>query len=559
MAMTDPARIGVAQHLRLFTVGTLLVGALAFAMAADPGEARAADESAESEAERPTAPVVIDGTVLFRVRGTTTYPPETRAAAIASRIATLAADRTVSADAVRPAETDLGTAIVAGGYRLMIVVDADAKVESLDRRLVADGIARIIRETVASYRQARTREALVGAAGRAGVATAIVVALIALAVWLFRRTQALLDARYRQRVQSVGIQSFQIVRAEQLWNALRRVLGVARVAAILAIGFVYLQYVLGLFPWTRGASNKLLGYVVNPLETMGWGIASAIPDVLFLVILFFVTRSVLKFIYLFFAAVGRGEVALTGFDREWADPTYKLLRVAIVALVLVVAYPYIPGSGSEAFKGISIFIGIVFSLGSSSAIANVIAGYTMTYRRAFRIGDRVKIGDTVGDVTDVRLQVTRLRTIKNEEVVIPNSSILNNEVVNYSALAHGPGLILHTRVGIGYETPWRQVEAMLLIAAERTPGFLKEPKPFVRQLALGDFAVTYEINGYCDNPQAMGQIYSVLHRHILDVFNEHGVQIMTPAYEGDPEIPKVVPKDQWFSAPAKSTGPPDSL
>jgi small-conductance mechanosensitive channel len=194
----------------------------------------------------------------------------------------------------------------------------------------------------------------------------------------------------------------------------------------------------------------------------------------------------------------------------------------------------------------------VFSLGSSSTIANMIAGYTMTYRRAFRLGDRVKIGDTVGDVTEMRLQVTHLKTIKNEEVVIPNSSILNNEVVNYSSLAKTRGLILHTKVGIGYETPWRQVEAMLLVAAERTPGLMPEPAPFVRQLALGDFAVTYEINGYCDNAQAMNRIYTTLHQNILDVFNEHGVQIMTPAYEGDPEQPKVVPKDQWFTAPARA-------
>ena len=158
--------------------------------------------------------------------------------------------------------------------------------------------------------------------------------------------------------------------------------------------------------------------------------------------------------------------------------------MAVVALALVVAYPYIPGSGSDAFKGISIFIGIVFSLGSSSAIANMVAGYTMTYRRAFKLGDRVKIGDTTGDVTEMRLQVTHVTTVKNEEVIIPNSSILNNEVVNYSSLARRLGLILHTSVGIGYETPWRQVEAMLLIAAERTAGFLKEPPPFVRQLAL---------------------------------------------------------------------------
>ena len=193
---------------------------------------------------------------------------------------------------------------------------------------------------------------------------------------------------------------------------------------------------------------------------------------------------------------------------------------------------------------------MVFSLGSSSAIANIIAGYTLTYRRAFRLGDRVRIGDVFGDVTEMRLQVTHVRTLKNEEVIVPNSSILNNEVTNYTTLAATAGLILHTTVGIGYETPWRQVEAMLLLAAERTAGLLRDPQPFVLHKALGDFAVTYELNVYCNDPRAMTSLYTELHRQILDVFNEYGVQIMTPAYEGDPEQPKVVPRSQWSQPPA---------
>jgi small-conductance mechanosensitive channel len=167
----------------------------------------------------------------------------------------------------------------------------------------------------------------------------------------------------------------------------------------------------------------------------------------------------------------------------------------------------------------------------------------------------VKIGDVTGDVTEMRLQVTHLRTPKNEEVTIPNSAILNGQVINYSALATRQGLILHTTVGIGYETPWRQVEAMLLLAAARTPGLLREPAPFVLQTALGDFCVTYEINVHCGDARAMGPLYSELHRSILDVFNEYGVQIMTPAYEGDPQQPKLVPKEQWYLAPAAAARP----
>ena len=554
--MTRPAtRAAERRGGRTETIVALLAGALAFAAPALAVEARATEESptksTELEAELPTAPVVIDGNVLFRVRGTSAFPADRRAAGIAERIAALAADPTVSADAVHPVEIELGAAIVADGHRVMLVVDSDARLESVQRKVLTELFVRAIRTAVVDHRQARSREALLGSTLRGVGATAILAALVALVIGLWRRAEGALEARYHRRVQSVGIQSFQVVRAEQIWGALRRSLDGARVLAIIVIGFVYLQYVLGLFPWTRGTGNRLVEYVLNPLGTMAQGIVVVIPDVLFLAVLFLVTRYLLKVVHLFFAAVGRGEVTFAGFEPEWADPTYKLLRIGIVALALVVAYPYIPGSGSEAFKGISIFIGIVFSLGSSSTIANLIAGYTMTYRRAFRLGDRVKISGATGYVTGMRLQVTHLRTVKNEEVIIPNSTILNNEVVNYSSLARTRGLILHTTVGIGYETPWRQVEAMLLMAAERTPGLMREPAPFVRQLALGDFAITYEINGYCDNVQAMGQIYTALHRNILDVFNEHGVQIMTPAYEGDPEAPKVVPKEQWFSLPAK--------
>lgn len=176
----------------------------------------------------------------------------------------------------------------------------------------------------------------------------------------------------------------------------------------------------------------------------------------------------------------------------------------------------------------------------------------MTYRRAFRVGDRIRVMDIIGNVTEIRLQVTHLHSLKNEEIIIPNSQILNSHVINYSTLARKGQLILHTTVGIGYETPWRQVEAMLLVAAERTPGLLRQPPPFVLQKELGDFCVTYEINAFCDRPQESEKFYAVLHQNILDAFNEYGVQIMTPAYEGDPEKAKVVPREKWFEAPAKS-------
>ena len=303
-------------------------------------------------------------------------------------------------------------------------------------------------------------------------------------------------------------------------------------------------------PWTRAIGSRLFDYVLAPLQAMGLGLAGSVPDVIVLLIVFFVTRYVLRLASLFFGAVGRGAVAVSGFRPDWANPTYKLVWIGVVVFALVVAYPYIPGSGTQAFKGLSIFLGVLFSLGSSSTISNVIAGYTMIYRRAFNVGDRVKIGDTTGDVTERRVQATYLRTPKNEEVIIPNSTIVNSEIVNYSSLARSIGLILHTTVGVGYETPWRQVEAALLMAAARTPQIIKERPAFVLQKALEVFSVTYELNVYCDNAQSMSGVYTELHRNILDVFNEYGIQIMTPTYEGDPQTPKVVPKARWFEAPA---------
>jgi len=314
--------------------------------------------------------------------------------------------------------------------------------------------------------------------------------------------------------------------------------------------YFYLDFVLLLFPWTRALGQNLFAVVLRPLTTLGQGMVRYLPDLVFLLVLALVTRWMLRLMRLFFRRVGDRTITLAGFDPEWALPTERILRLLLIAFALVIAYPYIPGSDSEAFKGISLMLGLVFSLGSSSVISNMVAGQSLAFRRAFKVGDRVKIGEHVGEVTEIRLLTSFLRSPKNEQIVIPNSNILNSDVVNYTTLAREAGLILHTVVGIGYETPWRQVEAMLLEAAARTPGLLRDPAPFVLQKTLGTFAVDYEINAYCDDTRGLLLLYTALHRNILDVFNEFGVQIMTPAYEGDTEQPKVVSRENWYLAPA---------
>jgi small-conductance mechanosensitive channel len=365
--------------------------------------------------------------------------------------------------------------------------------------------------------------------------------------WLVRWS----EENVQQGVQELASKSHNLIQAGPVWTVIAGLLRLLRTVIYLLIAYTYLNTVLGLFPWTRPVAKVLFKLILDPLAGLWFGLLDNLPSLAFLVVLWIVVKYLLKLIGAFFRGVERGRITLEGFDRDWATPTYKLVRLAVIAFAVVIAYPYIPGSDSMAFKGVSVFAGILLSLGSSSFIANSIAGLSMTYRAAFHEGDRIKVGDVVGMVEEIKLMVTKVRTPKNEQVIIPNSNILNDNVTNYSHMARRDGVILHTVVGIGYDMPWRQVEAMLLLAAERTEDLKKDPQPFVLQQTLGDFAVNYELNAYCENEHKMPAIYSALHANIQDVFNEHGVQIMSPAYEADPDAPKVVPPEKWYEAPAR--------
>ncbi len=529
----------------LLTFAMLIAPIGAAAQVLQPNVMDEAVETSDSAAS-----VEIDGYVLFSVRGGTADQARRRAQAIMSRIEEIARDNAVSIESLRVFDLRDQTKILSDKRLVMSVFDLDARAEGITRTALAGAFKNRIARAVQDYRTQRTRPVLLRNSYYAGGASLALVVVLVVLAWVFRRLNAVLERRYKARMKDVLIQSFHILEAEDLWSALRGAIGTVHVLAVLALLIGYLHYVLGLYPWTRPFGLHFLRLILGPLETIGTATLAALPNLIFILILVLIVRYLLKMTRLFFGAVALGRVRLAGFDREWALPTYKIIRLFAIAIAVVVAYPYIPGSDSAAFKGVSIFLGLVLSLGSTSIIGNLIAGYTMTYRRAFRIGDRIKVKDTVGDVVEMRLLETHLRSIKNEEIVVPNTVILNNEVVNYSTLATERGLILHTTVGIGYEAPWRQVEAMLLQAAERTPGLLRTPPPFVLKSTLGDFCVLYELNVYADDPSSMPRLYSRLHENILDIFNEQGVQIMTPAYVGDPSEPKIVPPDKRFASPS---------
>jgi small-conductance mechanosensitive channel len=501
------------------------------------------------------APVVIDGDTLFHLRGVSSFPAKRRAAEVAGRIEAIAQNEAIPVSALRIDEQGDRSRIMAGEHHLLTVFDVDAEAEEVaNRQLLAEVHKTRIAEAMERYRNERSSASLRIQAIHAAIVLALLVLLLFAVRWLFHWSGRAIERYFQLHLKDLEARSFRLLSVEELKSAWHSGLKVVYFLVGFVLVFAGIDYVLSLFPWTRAFAHQAAALLVDPLATMWTGVVDAVPGLVFIAILIIVIRYLLRLTRLFFSGVAYGTIRPAGFEREWAWPTYRLLRFVVIAFALVIAYPYIPGSDSEAFKGVSIFLGLLMSLGAASMVANSLAGYALIYRRVFKIGDRIKVGDVVGDVVEMRQQVTHLRTPKNEEVTIPSSTILNSHVVNYSSLASEGGLILHTTVGIGYETPWRQVEAMLIDAANRTEGLKREPPPFVLQTGLGDFCVTYEINVYCDKPQEMARLYTALHQNILDVFNEHGVQIMTPAYEGDPEQPKLVPKEQWYAAPAKPPG-----
>jgi small-conductance mechanosensitive channel len=349
------------------------------------------------------------------------------------------------------------------------------------------------------------------------------------------------------RISKIQTKSFDLIQAGLVLEGMKGSMSVLHGGIIALLIYFHMGYVLRQFPWSRPFADGLLGLVLGPIQSLWISFVSSLPGLMAVFVIgvvFYVAHRTLK---LFFVGLQTGTIQVAGFDPDWAVPTFRIVRVALIALGVMLAYPHIPGSNSMAFKGVSVFLGIIISLGSSSFAANLIAGYSAIYRRAFRIGDWIEVDNFRGEVLEIQTLVTRLRSFRNEVIVIPNSAIINSPVINYSTYAKDRGLVLHTTVGIGYETPWRQVEAMLLQAAARTPGLLTDPKPFVLQKGLGDFCVTYEINVFCSTPGTRLALTHALHQNILDVFNENNVQIMTPAYEGDPAQPKLVPKDKWYT------------
>ena len=504
--------------------------AAAFAQQATSGSAAASAPQQDPEADTVAAPVVLGGDpIIWIMAGAGPYTTQVRAERISERLKSIARDRSISNPTVTVTENEGSSEVRAGGRLLMVVTQQDARALGTARALLATEYAQ---QLEAAIRSERLRYAP-GTLMRSGIYGGVATMALVLAAWaVFRITRRIrngIDRRWRQQT-SLRVQQAEILSADRIAHTIDLIVRVLRAVVILLFVDLYLTYTLGLFPWTRAVSRTLVGYVVTPFRAAGSAFLGYLPKLLFVLVIAVIIHFAIRLVGLFFNLIKHERIVFANFPAEWADPTNKIVRLLLIAFGLVVAFPYLPASDSPAFAGVSVFMGVLFSLTSSSALSNMIAGIVLTYTGAFRLGDRVKVGESFGDIIETSLLATRVRTIKNEDITIPNSLVLGTSILNYTRASKTLGLILHTSVTIGYDAPWRQIHDLLIAAAVATPGILKEPKPFVWQTALNDFYVTYEINAYTDAPHDMIDIYAALHAKIQDEFYAAGVEIMSPHF-----------------------------
>jgi small-conductance mechanosensitive channel len=369
-------------------------------------------------------------------------------------------------------------------------------------------------------------------------------AILTVVLWVVTRLHRALGARMarmaEQQLERTHLTTRVAVDSRRLVFWVERT--IRALATALGALAVYLWLISGLvlFPYTRPWGEALGGFLARTFQRIGADILAAIPGLFYVAVIVLLTRFAIRLMQATLDGVAEGRLHLPGIHPETAAPSKRLIAALMWLFAIVVSYPYLPGSHTDAFKGVSVFLGLVLSIGSSGLVTHMMSGFLLTFTRAIKPGDYIKAGDTEGVVTNVGLLSTKLRTHKGEEVILPNAVAIGGTIVNYSRYASSGELLLYTSVTIGYDTPWRQVEALLKAAAARTPGLSPSREPFVLQRELADFYVDYQLNAVLDRPEGRVAALSALHANIQDAFNEAGVQIMSPHYETDPEEPKLV-------------------
>ncbi len=504
-------------------------------------------------AEQPATLVFTNRPVMVFRATVMARPPSARAAAAKELLNGLVETTPQGRVIIRQYEQGILVAIADRPVFVVFAADVDPLAGETMESKAAEAAGRL-QIAFSEAVELRTPGRVLYAVGFAAAATALYLLLIWGLIRIDRRFAAAAGRAAERRLR--GMPVGQIMEHVQAPMLLRRLLGLLGVAAGLVLTYAWLAAVLRRFPYTRPWGESLRSALLSVFALVGRSILDELPNLLMVLVIVLVTRFVVRIVSTIFAAVERGGLVLPWVHPETAQPTRRIAVVLLWLFALVLSYEYLPGAQSDAFKGVSVFVGLVVSLGSTGIINQLMSGLMVTYSRALRLGDFVRIGDVEGTVTQLGTLSTKVRTPRNEEITIPNAVVVSDATTNFSRFAERDGVFAPTSVTIGYDQPWRQVHALLLLAAERTPGLRPTPKPIVLQAALCDFYVQYTLLVPLENPARRMPTLTDLHANIQDAFNEFGVQIMSPNYEADPEGRKIVPKDRWFDAPAASpTGP----
>ena len=448
--------------------------------------------------------------------------------------------------------------VLLGAKRAFIVSPKDVDTTEFESvRQAAESAAGKLRQVVAETQEARSLHLILRSLAGAALATGIYVVLLWGMAYLRRRLLKKLPDLMHRHTQAWKVGRVQVIDANYLYPLVSRLLGIVRWLVVLLLTYEWLGFVLSRFPYTRPWGESLNNYLLEVAGYLFQGIVGAIPGLGVALAIFFIARGTTVFARRILRRMATPGT-FSWLNQETLQPTQRLTSLAIWLFALAMAYPYLPGAGTGGFKGLSVLIGLMISLGATSVVGQAASGLILTYTRTLRPGEFVRIGEYEGTVTELGMFTTRIRTGLGEVLTLPNSMITATVTKNYSRTVQGPGYVVDTVVTIGYDTPWRQVEAMLLEAARRTPGVLDEPPAQVFQTALSDFYPEYRLVAQAipSQPRPRAVLLSMLHANIQDVFNEYEVQIMSPHYLGDPEHEKRVPRDKWYAAPAQKTGHP---
>ena len=476
-------------------------------------------------------PVIAEGDTLFYLftkRGG--YAPQQRAQMTGAAIEEIGKRFNLRPDSVSIDHSDIVSDLMYGNKVLLSLTDQDALWEGVSR----DSLAKERRQNVITKLHEMKAEHSVWRMAKRILYFLLVIVgqylLFRLTHWLFRKLKVRILRLKDTKIKPVSIQGYELLDAQKQANLLVFLAGIGRYILMGIQLVITVPLIFIIFPQTEGLAYRLLGYIWNPIRNIFVDIIDYIPNLFTIVVIWYAVKYLVRMVLYLAREIEAGRLKFNGFYPDWAMPTFHIVRFLLYAFMIAMIYPYLPGSKSGVFQGISVFVGLIVSLGSSTVIGNIIAGLVITYMRPFKMGDRIKLNDTTGDIIEKTPLVTRIRTPKNEVVTVPNSFIMSSHTVNYSTSAREYGLIIHSEVSIGYDVPWRQVNQILIDAALNTPGVVDDPRPFVLETSLSDWYPVYQINAYIKEAHKMAQIYSDLHQTIQDKFNEAGIEIMSPHY-----------------------------